>query len=396
MDANPNVHAIEAPPIAEAYSWIEGGRHSEQLIDLAQAIPGYPPPASLQSHVASIAHEPTAGRYTEIEGQLPLREALARDINSTYQAALGPDNVLITAGCNQAFYIALTTLAGPGDDVILTTPWYFNHRMTLDILGVGIKQLPCRSENGFLPDPTDLAALVGPKTRALVLTSPNNPTGAVYPPKLLHWFLEECRRLGIALILDETYRDFIPPDQDRPHFLFDDEAWSDTLIHLYSFSKVYSLAGYRVGALATSAGLIQQAAKVMDCLAICAPHIGQRAALFGLENLNQWRASNRALMATRIETFQKSLMVCPSGFEVAAIGAYFAYLRHPFPTTRAIDVARRLAQDFSVLGLPATMFGPLGGLVGEQDQERYLRFAFANVEGDKMAEIAQRLTACTS
>src|SRR5205085_6627371 len=137
------------------------------------------------------------------------------------------------------------------------------------------------------------------------LISPNNPTGAIYPPDVLAEFLALARRRGIALVIDETYKDFLA-ETGAPHALFADRAWQDTLVQLYSFSKVYCLTGYRVGSIVASPDLIAEVAKAMDCVAICAARIGQEAALYGLEHLATWREDNRVLMRDRVTALREA------------------------------------------------------------------------------------------
>src|SRR5258708_22668781 len=126
-----------------------------------------------------------------------------------YGAAVAPQEVAITAGCNQAFCLAMMALAGAGDEVMLPVPYYFNHRMWLDMLGVATVALPFRPDRGGVPDPREAAERITARTRAIVLISPNNPTGAVYPPSVLAEFLAVARSRAIALVIDETYKDFL-------------------------------------------------------------------------------------------------------------------------------------------------------------------------------------------
>lgn len=383
--ANPLVAGVETPPIAEARSWIEGRDPDPDLplIDLSQAVPGYPPDERLTRYLAEQAMRPETSRYTEIEGISELRGRLADHMASFYGGGASADRVCITAGCNQAFHLVASALAQAGDRIILPAPYYFNHRMSLDMLGVEAALLPCREGNGLVPDPEEAAALVDARTRAIVLVSPNNPTGAVYPAAVIEAFFELARRRGIALVLDETYKDFLPADAARPHDLLRRDDWDETLIQLYSFSKAYCLPGYRVGSVLAAPDFIGQLAKVMDCVSICAPHIGQDAANFGLRHLTDWRAAKRALMQDRVEAFQAALEGAQSGYRIVGLGAYFGYLRHPWCDQPAANVAQSLAQQQNLLCLPGSMFGP--------GQERYLRFAFANVDAGVMPAIADRL-----
>lgn len=388
---NPLAAATEAPPIAEAWRWVEGRvfPDGKPLIDLCQAVPGYPPAEALCAHLAERVHAPETARYTGIDGIPPLRAALARRMTALYGGAVADAEVLVTAGCNQAFAVALMTLARAGDNVILPAPWYFNHKMTADLLGIEARPLIVRESDGLVPDPSEVEGLIDADTRALVLISPNNPTGAIAPPAAIAALYELCERRGIRLLLDETYRDFPdwsgPEWSGAPHGLFGRPGWQRTLIHLYSFSKVYSLAGYRVGAVVADAAFQEHARKVMDCLAICAPHVGQMAALFGLEHLDGWVAGKRADIAARVAAFRAAMQGSGTGYRIASIGAYFAYVRHPFEGRPARDVAEDLAREHNILCLPGSMFGP--------GQDAYLRFAFANVDAAVMPEIARRLLA---
>lgn len=381
---NPLLTTVAVPPIPEAQGWIAGRSFpaDKPLIDVAQAVPGYPPPKSLTDHLAKVIGQPQTARYTDVPGRPELRAALAADVTASYGGRAEAAQVTITAGCNQAFCFAVAALAQAGDEVILPLPYYFNHQMWLDMAGVTAVHLPFRPDRDGVPDPEEAAGLISPRTRAIVLVTPNNPTGAVYPPAVLKAFYELAKRHRIALILDETYRDFLPGDA-APHALFGEPDWPETLVQLYSFSKVFCITGYRVGAILAGRTLTDEVMKVMDTVAICAPNIGQEAALFGLEHLDAWRRGNRQLMRDRLAALRQACARNDLGYRLVSAGAYFAYVAHPFSGRPALQVARRLADEQNLLALPGSYFGP--------GQEDYLRVAFANVEADAMPAIAQRL-----
>jgi aspartate/methionine/tyrosine aminotransferase len=381
---NPLLTGVGEPPISEAISWISGRTFPDDkpLVDLSQAAPGYPPAPARTDHLREIIGAPQTSRYTDIEGIPPLRAGLAKDINRRYGGAVKPEHILITAGCNQAFCLVSNALAKPGEAIIQTSPYYFNYRMWLDMSGVETVLLPHVKNNPAAPDLAAAEKLIGPKTKALVLISPNNPTGAIYPPEEIRAAYLLCRRHKIAFILDETYRDFMPA-APAPHDLFRDPDWSDTLIHLYSFSKSFSLPGYRVGAIVAHPKLLAEIAKAMDCVAICAPRIGQLAASYGLEHLDTWRAGITEMIGDRLLAVQSAFSRNDLGYELISAGGFFAYLKHPHRGRTAMEVAKRLAQQQNLLILPGSMFGP--------DQDDYLRVAFANVEAKWMPEVAERL-----
>lgn len=380
---NARVTAVEAPPIAEVQQW--AGEAGGAVLDTAQAEPAYPPAAGLRRHLAEAMERGETYRYTGILGLPALREALAGHMSECYGGVIAAGQVGITAGCNQAFCLVMAALAAAGDEVILPVPYYFNHQMWLQMQGVHARYLACRADAGHVPDPEAAAALITPRTRAIVLVTPNNPTGAVYPPAVLDRFLDLARERGIALVVDETYKDFLP-GAGPPHHLLQAQGWQDNLIQLYSFSKAYCLTGHRVGAVVGSPALLEAVEKVADCVAICAPHPGQLAALYGLQHLEAWREDKRRMMAGRVTALKDEVFQgADLRYELLSAGAYFAYVRHPFSDQSATAVARRLARDHGVLCLPGAAFGP--------DQEDCLRVAFANLDTQAMPELRRRLLA---
>lgn len=383
---NPIVEAVAEPPVAEVHDWIRGRDFpaDRPLLDVCQAVPSYPPAPALQAHIAGRAGEDRTSVYTDIIGLAELRAALATHMSADYDGRIEAAQVAVTAGCNQAFCLAMTALAAPGDEVILPVPYYFNHHMWLEMQGVRPVFLPFDERRGGIPDPAAAAERIGGRTRAIVLVTPNNPTGAEYPPEAMEAFYRLARDKGIALVVDETYKDFRSGDSP-PHGLFRHHDWPRTLVHLYSFSKVFSLTGYRVGSAICGDHLIAGIAKLADCVAICAPHIGQQAALFGLLNLDRWKREKRRMMGERVATLSREFLDNRLGYRLVTAGAYFAYVRHPFAGQPAAAVARRLADEHNLLAMPGSMFGP--------DQEDYLRFAFANLEAQRMPELVRRLIA---
>jgi aspartate/methionine/tyrosine aminotransferase len=354
------------------------------VIDLTQAVPGYPPHAELLAKLAEMAGSRAAAGYGPIDGDPALREALAADMAGFYGAPIGAGDIAITAGCNLAFSMAMMVLAGQGDAVLLPTPWYFNHRMALEMLGIRAIPLPCRAEDGFVPDPGRVAAALAEGARALVLVSPNNPTGAIYPAEVIAHCAELCRRYGAWLVLDETYRDFLPAEACPPHHLFQDPSWREGLVHLYSFSKSYCIPGHRVGAILAGPAFRAELMKALDTLQICAPRPAQAALAWAIPALAGWRAANRAVMVERGRLFREVAAQIP-GWRLDALGAYFAYLRVPEDGPDAMAVAEALATEHGLLGLPGPFFGP--------GQERHLRLAFANVELEAIRKVPERLAA---
>jgi aspartate/methionine/tyrosine aminotransferase len=387
LPLNPAMSATFAPPVMEARRWLHGVTFPSDrpLINVSQAAPVDPPPQGLRQAIAEAAlSRAEAHLYGPVLGLPDLRAELAAQWSAAYDGDIAAEEVAITQGCNQAFCAALATLAGAGDEVILPTPWYFNHKMWLDM--AGIRAVPLATGDDLLPDPARAAALVTERTRAIVLVSPNNPGGVEYPATLLRAFFDLARARGIALIVDETYRDF-DSRTGAAHDLFADPAWRGTFIHLYSFSKAYRLTGHRVGAIVADRAFLAEIEKFLDTVAICPSQLGQIAALWGMRNLSQWVAGERAEILARRAAMTEGFARLP-GWRLLGCGAYFAYAEHPHALPSP-EMAKRLVAEAGVLMLPGTMFMPQGDPAGA----RQFRIAFANVDAAGIARLIDRLAA---
>lgn len=381
---NPLIARLSPPPVPSVLAWgkaYDGARGPR--IDLSQAVPGYPAHPDMLNWLGEAAASPAYTGYGAIEGEDVLRAAYATHVSGVYGASVAAENIHITSGCNQAFISAVMAIAGAGDTVLMTNPFYFNQETTLSMLGIGVELVPCDAALGFLPDVDAIASALKPGVRALALVTPNNPTGSVYPPALLRRIFDLCRANGTWLILDETYRDFLPEGSGAPHDLLGVAGWQDSLACLYSFSKSFCIPGHRLGAITAGPALVEQVAKIMDNLQICAPRSAQAAIAKALPALDDWRAGNRAEITRRAEAL-KQVMSGLKGWKLQAIGAYFAYIRHPYPDIRSEFVAEKLAKIAGIVCLPGDYFG--------EGQEGYLRFAFANADVPTILQLEERLS----
>jgi aspartate/methionine/tyrosine aminotransferase len=381
MKFNPDVLDCAAAPIAEAWSWVRNPE-SENLIDMCQAVPAHLPPQSLRDYLGEAIKAGEGATYTDIRGIPPLREALGANISERYQGSVNADDILITAGCNQAFCSVIDTLCQAGDEVIVPLPCYFNHQMWLTARGVVPRYLSFNPDTA-MPDPQQARSLLNVRSRAILLVTPNNPSGSIYSHECIEQFYELARENGLALIMDETYRDFIDIEQ-LPHRLFARTDWRDTLVHLYSFSKVFSLTGFRTGAVAAGQPLLEQLKKIQDCTAICAPHAGQLAAVYGLQNLAEWKLEKSEELARRAIAIKQVFTHPELRYRLISAGAYFAYIEHPFDAA-ARDVVKRLIEEQEIISLPGSYFG--------EGQEKFIRFAYANVHERHFEDVIARLIA---
>ncbi|GAA6062286.1 hypothetical protein JCM10212_004374, partial [Sporobolomyces blumeae] len=387
---NPHVQPSAAPPIPLASRWAADYTPTADLplLNLAQGVPGASPPRQVLDRLAEAAADPDTTKYGDLRGDIGLRRELVRDLNAVYGVKEGADpvgdeEVALTAGCNLAFYATMLALAQSGDQVILPTPWYFNNEMVLRQLGIDLVPLACPPPS-FLPSVELARSLVTDKTKAIVLVSPNNPTGAVYPDSLLREFADLTRDKKIALVLDETYREFV---DGRPHGLFAETEWREYLIHLFSFSKSFAIPGHRLGALICSRPFLAQISKLLDCLQICPARPAQRVVEWAIEGTREWRSDVRRELEERQRRF-RVLLKDVEGWEVTTGAGYFAYVKHPYTNVRSEVVSARLARHVGIVTLPGSFFSPP---FDNPNDDRFIRFSIANVSIDVLEQVPPRL-----
>ena len=379
---------LMASPIAEAHAWLPQRTGSRRLLDMSQAAPSYPTAPEIADRICATARAVDGGRYAPPPGLPSLNAAFAAELSRDYGAPIDATEVLPTGGCNQAFCVVTSTLTEPGDEVILPVPYYFNHDMWLRLNGVRPVYLEpvddplVAGPNVLVPDPDRAAALITERTRAIVVVTPANPTGVTTPPEVIHRFAELAAANDLALILDETYRNFRSTSAPT-HRLFSGERWRDTVISLHSFSKDLAIPGYRVGAVVAGKAVLYEVMKAMDCVQISAPRIGQEAVIAGLLDAGEWRRTQTARVADAQRVFESVMAARPGGFRLAASGAFFGWVRHPFDRVPVAEVVRRLVLDHDVLVIPGTAFTPTDG--------GWLRFSFANLDPADLIELGDRL-----
>ena len=372
-------------PIIKAFDWLENTKSPPdlELFNMSQAAPMNLPPIEIRDAIAHAAiNEMSAHFYGPVLGNTNLRYELSKVWERLYDCNLTFENIAITSGCNHAFCAAITSIAAPGDNVIMPCPWYFNHKMWLDMAGIKTKELAVGAD--MLPATENIKKLIDRNTKAIVLISPNNPTGVEYPRKLLREFYLIAQKNNLMLILDETYRDF-HSEEDPIHDLFKEKDWDKTFIGLYSFSKSFRLTGHRIGALFTDPARLLEIEKFLDSTTICPSQIGQIAALTGIRMPSAW------LRNERLEILQKKVLI-QNGFKelknwhLKGCGAYFAYAEHSYNSPSEI-ICKRLLETKAMLILPGEMFLP----DRDNNMERNVRIAFANIKLEEIEEMFLRL-----
>ncbi|MCK5825609.1 MAG: aminotransferase [Desulfuromusa sp.] len=381
MQATKQIVKIQHPPITEVKSWLSGRVFPAEkpLIDLCQAVPSYSPPAELIEHLKSSFDDSQTFKYSPDEGLSDVRNEVCSWYQRHYQGAPTSDQLCLTIGASQAFWLAISALCQPGDEVIVQLPAYFDHPMGLQALGIKVVYAPFNPETAGQPDIETISHLIGPKTKAILLVTPSNPTGAVISPTQIAAFFELAQSRNISLILDETYNAFIGT---TPHLLFNRSDWPNNFIQIASFGKTFALTGLRCGALIADDKFIQQALKIQDSMVVCQPRITQLALEFGCRHLDDWVANNAVTMQQRHDRFKTDFLAAKTNFKLIASGSFFAWVKHPWEDLTGRLAAKRLVEEANLICLPGETFGP--------DLEPYLRLSFGNIEVSQITEVVGR------
>ncbi len=384
MKISPHVIQVQPPPITEVKKWIANQQFTAEkpLLDLCQAIPSYAPPAELIKYLQGCLEDPLTFKYSPDEGLPEVRAEVARWYGRHYQSTPDPDQLCLTIGASQAFWLAIISLCRPGDEVIVQLPAYFDHLMALQSLGIKAVFAPFQPASQGQPELATIARLITAKTKAILLVTPSNPTGAVVPASGIEQLFELAAAHNATLILDETYNAFVG---QQPHNLLTRADWSQHFIHLASFGKTFALTGLRCGALLAAAEVVEQALKLQDSMVVCQSRPAQLALQYGCHNLDAWVADNCRMMKARHDSFKKQFLAAGLEFELAASGSFFAWIRHPWKDLTGRQATRRLAEQHNLICLPGEAFGP--GLEG------YLRLAFGNIDTDRIPQVIKRFQA---
>lgn len=326
-------------------------REGRSLLDLGQAVPYWRPAHALMDDVgALLAARDHAAAYTPDPGLPEVRAALASRLEAAHGIALPPERLHLTCGANQAFLNAALALFDPGDEVLLPAPYYFNHKMALEMLGV----VPVPVDHaGHRMDAASLAARLTPRTRGLVLVTPGNPLGTAYSPDELAAAQAFAAAHGLWVVSDETYMDLLFAGRRHASALHPVGAAERTVL-VSSFSKSLALPGWRIGFIAFPSGLEEPLLKAQDTVAICAPHPAQLALLAGLPELEKHLASPLSELARRRDLLGG--FCARAGLRhIAPDGALFAMV--DFGVEDAVPFCLRLLREAGVVAVPGGAFG---------------------------------------
>jgi len=333
-------------------------REHPDTITLGQGVVYYGPPPETEAALRNFWADPANHRYGAVWGIPPLREALAVKLEAENGIRIGDDRQLVvTAGGNMAFVNALLAIADAGDEIILVGPYYFNHEMAVAMANCTPVAVP--SDDAYQLDVPAIAEAITDRTRAVVTISPNNPTGAVYPRDDLSAVNDLCAERGIYHVHDEAYEYFT--FGGHAHFSPGSlPGAEERTISLFSLSKSYGFASWRIGYMTIPPALYDAVAKIQDTVLICPPLISQVAALGALAAGRGYCMERRKqieqVRATALRTLARLGDRCEP---VRADGAFYVLLRLRHPGD-PMEMVRRLVTEHRVAVLPGTAFGLAG------------------------------------
>jgi aspartate/methionine/tyrosine aminotransferase len=378
MRISQTLSSVQTPIIPVVNDWI---RNNPGTLSLGQGMVSYPPPDSVMQAIQHFGTQATDHYYGHALGMPSLVQAIetkllaenALDCQRGYR-------IMVTAGSNMAFLNVLLAISDPGDEIILPLPYYFNQEMAIRMLN----RVPVfvNTDVNYQLQLDQIGAAITEKTRAIVTVSPNNPTGAVYPQSILCAVNSLCRRHDLYHISDEAYEYFTYDDAKHfsPGSIDGAEAYT---ISLYSLSKAYGFASWRIGYMVVPEVLMPALLKVQDTNLICPPLITQQAALAALTTGSRYckmQLQHLAKVRTRIALQLQEVQ--DIAYAPVTSGAFYVLLK--LNTERKdVDIAKTLIENFNIAVIPGRAFGLVDGC--------YLRISYGMLD-DAHTDIAlQRL-----
>lgn len=355
------------------------------VASLTWGVPSFQTPEHIRRAVtAAFQDDPDAGKYTLPDGLPMLRREIAAEHYKRTGIEVCPDrNVLVTAGNMQGVKALLDTVLSPGDEVIVTDPCFASHLQQIRLAGGSPVFWPLDKDAQWAVDIGSLEGFISPKTRAILLVTPCNPTGTVFAKQDLMRVADVARQHGLLIILDDPYSQFCYDDADAYFDLASVELHCERIAYLFTFSKCHAMSGWRLGYAILPESLKQQVLKVHDATLICAPRPSQIAGLAAVTGDQSHLAQFREILSRRRELICQRLDRVPHVFSyVRPKGAYYVFPRIEVPHADAETFAIKLLTDAKVCITPGSAFGPSG--------EGHVRMAFC-VADDEINKAFDRI-----
>lgn len=379
MQESKRIAAVSPPVIPLINELI---RQTSGTISLGQGVVFYPPPPEAYARLEEIKQDSQLNKYQPVTGLPALINQIQSKLYIENKIEVTPEQrIVITAGSNMAFVNVILAICDPGAEVILPAPYYFNHEMAIRMANCVPVLVP--TDDNYQLQLQLVAQAITDKTRAIVTVSPNNPTGAVYSAEALCEINNLCQQKGLYHISDEAYE----------YFTYDDTSTfsvgaiptsKEHTISLFSLSKAYGLASWRIGWMLIPNHLAGAINKIQDTILICPPVGSQLVALGAMQAGREYCLPYIDQLAATRSIVLNSLSQLGSRCDVPVPqGAFYCYLKLDTPLD-SFKIAERLIRDFKVATIPGTAFG--------SDIGCYLRISYGALQPETVKEGIQRLT----
>ena len=349
-----------------------------EILNLSLGEPDFPTPELIRI-AGKDAIDAGHTRYTPVAGIMPLRKAISRHLQEHKQLNYRPDQIVVSTGAKQSLYNAIMALVGPGDEVLIPTPYWVSYPAQVELAGGKSVFVQTKVEDNFQISPEAIAAAITPYTRMLILNSPNNPTGTVYEKervKAIAALLKENPQ--IWLLTDDIYDRLIYGDAEATNPLQWEPSLHDRTIVINGFSKAYAMTGWRIGYLAAPSDVVKAVIAIQGACTSGTNAPTQHAAIAALEpSLEPIIESMRQTFAKRLQAMLDTFGALPKTRYARPDGAFYLmvdfshYMGHTTPLGKEIhdtvELATYLLEEGHVAGVPGEAFGMPG----------YIRFAYA-------------------
>jgi len=358
-------------------------RQNPGTISLGQGVVWYPPPPQAAAQLEGFLANPVLNKYQAVYGIPELVGEIERKLEAENRIEVGNGSrVFVTAGGNMAFINVLLSIVDPGDEVILNLPFYFNHEMAIVMASCRPVLVP--TDDRYQLQPRLIEAAITPRTKAVVTVSPNNPTGVVYPESALREVNRICRERGVYHIHDEAYEYFTYGN--ARHFSPGSIAGSaDHTISIFSLSKSYGFASWRIGYEVIPDHLFGAVNKVQDTVLICPPVVSQYAAVGAMQAGGGW-CREKLVALSEVRQIALDLLggLGDRCLVPEADGAFYFLIRLATGLP-SMTVVERLIREHRVAAIPGSVFGMSDGC--------YLRVSYGALQKETVVEGLGRLVA---
>ncbi len=314
MILSKRIQKIESSGIRKVFDL--AAKNKGKYVNFSIGQPHFETPKKLKIS-AQKAISDNCNAYTPTKGILKLREEISENLKKTRKIKANPENIIVTAGTSGAIFLLFSSIFDPGDEVILPDPYFVMYQQMLNFLGVKIKYLDTYPD--FHINSKKLEKLINKKTKAIVLNSPNNPTGAVYTKSEIKNIVEVAKKNDVLIISDEIY-DAYNYDQN---FFSPASIYAKTII-LSGFSKSHSITGWRIGYAYASNEIIEAMNKLQQYTFVCAPSFAQFAMLGNIDSIPKNEIANYKNKRNFVYENLKDL------YEInMPEGAFYAFIKIP-------------------------------------------------------------------